>query len=55
MRFRDMPVEVRLDESMLTVAAHADGSNRSIRIGFEERVREIKGGEGYTFALREPS
>jgi trehalose/maltose hydrolase-like predicted phosphorylase len=54
MRFRDMPVEVRLDESMLTVAAHADGSNRSIRIGFEERVREIKGGEGYTFALREP-
>ncbi len=55
MRFRDMPVEVRLDGSMLTVAAHADGSNRSIRIGFDERVREIKDGEGYTFALREPS
>jgi trehalose/maltose hydrolase-like predicted phosphorylase len=55
MRFRDMPVEVRLEESMLTVSAHADGSNRSIRIGFDERIREIKDGEGHTFALREPS
>jgi trehalose/maltose hydrolase-like predicted phosphorylase len=55
LRFRDMPVEVRLDESTLAVTAHADGSNRSIRVGIDERVREIKDGEGHTFALREPS
>jgi trehalose/maltose hydrolase-like predicted phosphorylase len=55
MRFRDMPVEVKLEESMLTVSAHADGSNRAISVGFEERTRELKDGEGHTFAFREPS
>jgi trehalose/maltose hydrolase-like predicted phosphorylase len=51
MRFRDMPVEVKLEESMLTVSAQTDGSNRSIKVGLGEKVREIRDGEGHRFRL----
>ena len=40
-----------LDGDNLTVAAQADGSRRTIRVGVGENVREIEDGENYTFPL----
>ena len=50
-RFHKTPVEVMLDGDNLTVAAQADGSRRTIRVGVGENVREIEDGENYTFPL----
>jgi trehalose/maltose hydrolase-like predicted phosphorylase len=51
MRFRETPVEVALEEGRLAVVAQTDGSNRSIKIGVDDEIREIKDGESHTFTL----
>jgi trehalose/maltose hydrolase-like predicted phosphorylase len=49
MRFRGMPLEVKLEGNKLTVAAQSYGFDRSIKVGVGDEVREIKAGEHYTF------
>jgi trehalose/maltose hydrolase-like predicted phosphorylase len=49
MRFRGMPLEVKLEGNKLAVAAQSDGFDRSIKVGVGDEVREIKAGERYTF------
>jgi trehalose/maltose hydrolase-like predicted phosphorylase len=51
MRFRETPVEIALKEGRLAVIAQTDGSNRSIKIGVDDEIREIKDGESHTFTL----
>ena len=50
-RFRETPVEITLNGARLAVSAHTDGSNRSIKIGVGEHVRELKNGERHTFSI----
>ena len=51
MRFRKTSVEVTLKEGRLAVATQTDGFNRSIKVGVDDEVREIKDEERYTFTL----
>ncbi len=49
MRFRGMPLEVKLEGGKLTVAAQSDGFSQPIKVGVGDKVREIRAGEHYTF------
>jgi trehalose/maltose hydrolase-like predicted phosphorylase len=49
MRFRGMPLEVKLEGGKLTVAAQSDGSSRPVKVGVKDTVKEIRAGERYTF------
>ena len=49
MRFRGMPLEVKLEGGKLTVGAQADGFGQSIQVGVGDTVKEIKAGESHTF------
>jgi trehalose/maltose hydrolase-like predicted phosphorylase len=49
MRFRGMPLEVKLEGGKLTVAAQSDGVNQPIQVGVGDTVRELKIGESFTF------
>ena len=51
MRFRKTSVEATLKEGKLTVATQTDGSNRPIKVGVGDEVREIKDEERYAFTL----
>jgi trehalose/maltose hydrolase-like predicted phosphorylase len=51
MRFRGMPLEVRLEGDELTVAAQSDGFSQPIKVGVGNQIQEIKAGERHTFAL----
>ena len=51
MRFRKTSVEATLKEGELTVATQTDGSNRAIKVGVGDEVREIKDEERYAFTL----
>jgi trehalose/maltose hydrolase-like predicted phosphorylase len=51
MRFRGMPLEVKLEGDELTVAAQSDGFSQPIKVGVGETVKEIKAGERHTFTL----
>jgi trehalose/maltose hydrolase-like predicted phosphorylase len=51
MRFRKTSVEATLKEGKLTVTTQTDGSNRSIKVGVGDEVREIKDEERYAFTL----
>ena len=48
-RYRKTPMEVVLEGERLAVAAQAEGSSRTIRVGVGQNVREVKDGEGHTF------
>ena len=50
-RFRETPIEITLNGTRLAVSAHTDGSNRSIKIGVGEHIRELKNGERHTFSI----
>ncbi len=50
MRFRGMPLEVKLEGGKLTVAAQSDGFSQPIQVGVGDTVREIKLGESFTFS-----
>jgi trehalose/maltose hydrolase-like predicted phosphorylase len=50
MRFRGMPLEVKLEGGKLTVTAQSDGFNEPIYVGVGDTVREIKVGESFTFS-----
>jgi trehalose/maltose hydrolase-like predicted phosphorylase len=49
MRFRGMPLEIKLEGDRLTVAAQSDGISQPIRVGVGDTVREVKAGESFTF------
>ena len=49
MRFRGTPLEVMLEGSKLTVAAHSDGIARRIEVRVGDETREIGAGESYAF------
>jgi trehalose/maltose hydrolase-like predicted phosphorylase len=51
MRFRKTSVEATLEEGKLTVATQTDGSNRSIKVGVGDEVREINDEERYAYIL----
>ncbi len=50
MRFRGMPLEVKLEVDKLTVGAQSDGFSQPIQVGVGDTVREIKTGESFTFS-----
>ncbi len=51
MRFRETPIELSLEGDELTVATQRDGLNRSIKVGVNGAVQELKAGERHTFEL----
>jgi trehalose/maltose hydrolase-like predicted phosphorylase len=51
MRFRGMPLEVKLEGGELRIAAQSDGFSQPIQVGVGDTVREIKAGESVTFTL----
>jgi len=51
MRFRETPIELSLEGDELTVATQADGLARSIKVGVNGTVQELKAGERHTFEL----
>ncbi|HEX5973549.1 MAG TPA: glycosyl hydrolase family 65 protein, partial [Rubrobacteraceae bacterium] len=51
MRFRGMPLEIKLEGDTLTVAAQSDGFSQPIRVGVGDTVREVKAGESFAFGI----
>src|SRR5918995_1132870 len=51
LRFHKTPVEVVLQGAKLTIVAQTDGSNRSVRVGVGDEVREIEDRGSHTFVL----
>jgi trehalose/maltose hydrolase-like predicted phosphorylase len=51
LRFHETPVEVVLQGAKLTIVAQTDGSNRSVRVGVGDEVREIEDRGSHTFVL----
>jgi trehalose/maltose hydrolase-like predicted phosphorylase len=51
MRFREMPLEVKLEKDKLTIATQTDGFSQSVRVGVGDAIKEIKAGECHTFDL----
>jgi trehalose/maltose hydrolase-like predicted phosphorylase len=51
MQFRGTPIKVTLTNDGLTVAAHAEGFSRPIRVAVGEELRELRAGDQHTFAL----
>jgi trehalose/maltose hydrolase-like predicted phosphorylase len=51
MRFRDTPMDVKLEGGKLTVAAEDDGASHSIHVGVGDTVEEIKVGGQRDFDL----
>jgi len=49
MRFRGMPLEVKLEGDKLTVGAQADGFSQPIKVRVDNQIQEIRAGESYTF------
>jgi trehalose/maltose hydrolase-like predicted phosphorylase len=49
MRFRGTPLEVKLEEDKLTVAAQDDGFDRSLKVSVRDNVQEVEAGESCTF------
>ncbi len=52
MQFRGMPITVTLADGGLTVAVHAEGFSRPIRVAVGDEVRELRAGDQHTFALK---
>jgi len=50
MRFRGMPLEVKLEGGKLTVTAQSDSFSQPIYVGVRDTVREIETGESFTFS-----
>ncbi len=51
MRFRDTPMDVKLEDGKLTVSAEDDGAGHSIQVGVGDKVGEIKAGGQRDFEL----
>jgi trehalose/maltose hydrolase-like predicted phosphorylase len=52
MHFRGLLIEVTLEDNRLRVSTESDSlSNRSVKLGVGDQVREIRAGESYTFDL----
>jgi trehalose/maltose hydrolase-like predicted phosphorylase len=51
MRFRGMPLEIKLEGDTLTVAAQSDGFSQPIQVGVGDTVREVKAGESFAFGI----
>jgi trehalose/maltose hydrolase-like predicted phosphorylase len=51
MQFRGTPTRVTLADGGLTVAVHAEGFSRPIRVAVGDEVRELRAGDQHTFAL----
>jgi trehalose/maltose hydrolase-like predicted phosphorylase len=49
MRFRGMPLELKLEGDNLSVSAQSDGFSQPVQVGVGDTVREIKTGESFTF------
>jgi trehalose/maltose hydrolase-like predicted phosphorylase len=52
MQFRGTPTRVTLADGGLTVAVHAEGFSRPIRVAVGDEVRELRAGDQHTFALK---
>ncbi|MGI8506398.1 MAG: glycoside hydrolase family 65 protein [Solirubrobacteraceae bacterium] len=52
MQFRGTPIRVTLADGGLTVAVHAEGFSRPIRVAVGDEVRELRAGGQHTFALK---
>jgi trehalose/maltose hydrolase-like predicted phosphorylase len=52
MQFRGAPIRVTLADGGLTVAVHAEGFGRPIRVAVGDEVRELRAGDQHTFALK---
>ena len=54
MRFRGMPLEVKLEGGKLTVTAQSDSFSQPIYVGVRDTVREIETGESRIAAIWQP-
>ena len=52
MQFRGTPIRVTLADGGLTIAVHAEGFSRPIRVAVGDEVRELRAGDQHTFALK---
>jgi trehalose/maltose hydrolase-like predicted phosphorylase len=52
MQFRGAPIRVTLADGGLTVAVHAEGFSRPIRVAVGDEVRKLCAGDHHTFALK---
>jgi trehalose/maltose hydrolase-like predicted phosphorylase len=52
MQFRGTPIRVTLGDGGLTVAVHAEGLSRPIRVAVGDEIRELRAGDQHTFALK---
>ena len=52
MQFRGTPITVTLADGGLTIAVHAAGFSRPIRVAVGDEVRELRAGDQHTFALK---
>ena len=51
MQFRETPIQVTLTRDRLTVALHAEGGSRSVRVAVDDDVRELSVGDQTVFEL----
>jgi trehalose/maltose hydrolase-like predicted phosphorylase len=51
MQFRGTPIRVTVKGGGLTVAVHAEGFSRPIRVAVDDEIRELSAGDHHTFAL----
>jgi len=55
MQFRGTPIRVTLADGGLTVAVHAEGFSRPIRVAVGEEVCDLCAGDQHTFSLKHTS
>ncbi len=51
MQFQKTPIELTLEQGELKVVSRADGSNRTVRVGVGDTVRDLKADEQQTFKI----
>ncbi len=55
MQFRGTPIRITLADGRLTVAVHAEGFSRPVRVAVGDEIRELRAGDRHTFALNAPT
>ena len=51
MQFRQTPIQVTLTRDQLTLALHAEGGSRSVRVAVRDDVRKLSVGDRTVFEL----
>jgi hypothetical protein len=51
MQFRQTPIQVTLTRDQLTLALHAEGGSRSVRVAVRDDIRKLSVGDRTVFEL----